>query len=711
MRQNRELAKANSTQSLRIRSLELDISRLLADNLELRERVLQLETELHNAQIKTSEGMVRSVKEQLLAKLGELVDGIEALKAPAQRRETGMKDKVQGQWRERQPLVEAMRENQMPTIAEDKLYPRRTLGADELQAIRLSGHSSQESPDLGPPPIAHFDYEDPVKQMSPSVARAARPALDEEPDLPAALSVNLETRRKRRDGQPRLEIRRHSVVSQSPSKADVEPSLILRTGTKRKLADRDLEKPIKPPARDDFTFSRKIPSDDAKAQPEPVQSPRSPKLSPEELAPLPSLDIAAPLLKHTRKVLGEKSTNLSPRKAPARSQKPDDVHGIEKPPSAFRPPNSAARTQSRARCASFIPVPTPADAPALETPEIALPQLPPEPLQEDCPPPETPAMPTIFSPTPSEASVKTSTAFVNRDTPPPSDLSSLSTSTTESGGTSGVGGRQSRRARSTAVNYAEPSLVAKMRRPGKQMSDAIAGLQDHRSAMSASSVMMEKEKRARKRAVKVEPKAEDEEGEDVSWKNLPLLDGSSDVVVAESVSATEPRSEDLDTEIPTTQLQEDLATTYTAVPPSPTSDRTERQRRLRSATTTVANHQVPPEDEIDVAAHKLAELDLYSFNNASSPSAQTTTAGPVAKGLQQRRHSSVSKNSLRGSADTATSAAPHDAESIAVAVASRHSTLSTMSLPDAGTVPGPGAAVVGAGRSERAASRRRSMML
>ena len=49
IRQNRELAKNNSSQSLRIRSLEVEVSKLLADNLDLREHILGLENELHNA--------------------------------------------------------------------------------------------------------------------------------------------------------------------------------------------------------------------------------------------------------------------------------------------------------------------------------------------------------------------------------------------------------------------------------------------------------------------------------------------------------------------------------------------------------------------------------------------------------------------------------------------------------------------------------------
>ena len=80
IRQNRELAKNNSTQSLRIRSLELEVSRLLADNLELRNQVLQLQNEVYISQSRASNAAAAKVKEELRAKIAELsgiVEGIE----------------------------------------------------------------------------------------------------------------------------------------------------------------------------------------------------------------------------------------------------------------------------------------------------------------------------------------------------------------------------------------------------------------------------------------------------------------------------------------------------------------------------------------------------------------------------------------------------------------------------------------------------------
>ena len=78
--------------------------------------------------------------------------------------------------------------------------------------------------------------------------------------------------------------------------------------------------------------------------------------------------------------------------------------------------------------------------------------------------PKTP-LPEFFSPTPSETSAARDEG---RDTPPPSGLKSMSSGPAALNGAS----RPSRRARA-AVNYAEPNLVSKMRRPSANMANAV----------------------------------------------------------------------------------------------------------------------------------------------------------------------------------------------------------------------------------------------
>jgi len=134
LRQNRELAKTNSQQSIRIRSLENDCSRLLAENMALREQVLTLHHNIESRPVLDHIDAVKSQLEAKLVELGGLVAGLSKA-ASGSGKDTGRrKSQVtarrrsgERQWRSGLGLQEV--ENCMlPTITEDKHYPRRTLG-------------------------------------------------------------------------------------------------------------------------------------------------------------------------------------------------------------------------------------------------------------------------------------------------------------------------------------------------------------------------------------------------------------------------------------------------------------------------------------------------------------------------------------------------------------------------------------------------------
>ena len=80
LRQNRELAKTNSQQSIRIRSLENDCSRLLAENLALRENVLQLQNAVESRPALEHIDSVTTQLEAKMQELGGLVAGLKRLK-------------------------------------------------------------------------------------------------------------------------------------------------------------------------------------------------------------------------------------------------------------------------------------------------------------------------------------------------------------------------------------------------------------------------------------------------------------------------------------------------------------------------------------------------------------------------------------------------------------------------------------------------------
>jgi hypothetical protein len=701
IRQNRELAKNNSTQSLRIRSLEIEVSRLLQTNLELREELLRARNSEHDARRQSTTEGVRGFKEEMMAKLRELsgiVEGIEEDKQQRvdesqEREERRMSVLSQMEFRERQPLAELMRDCQMPTIDEDKIHQRRTLESAEIKAIRLSDGSSNGSPDLGPPPVARFECQEPIKFDARNVqdTQEIESPADSEPelekksqdeDLPASMSVNLETRRKRKDSQPKLELRRHSILPPpSPSTSEAEVAApTLRTGAKRKLADRDLDKPANAPSKTDFTFSRKVALEPEKTAVEmSIESEEKPE----------TVEIEAPAPPSARRVLGDKSVNMSPRKIVANIDKPlcDDA----KKPS--QPKLGAAKERTTSRRSRISAIPPPQQEPEINVASIELPVLQQRPAPAPAAPQKTslhtPVAADLFSPTP-----EYSTGPTNRSgTPPPTGPNSA---TVEAA-------RPSRRARS-AVNYAEPSLGAKMRRQEKGMMDAVTGLQHHRLAMSGSG-----ERKSRGASVgstvKTEPQDED------AWKNLPTASEAAARARAASPLQSKGGSVDgmaVDSIEPSkTDRNGGGGAVSSEAKPNPPAAR----QRVRSSATQEKEKEkdgnVRTSDDLDDAARKLHELDLYDFKDLSSsspadqqqqqqshiPSAAKTSAA-AAPSRSHRRHSSVPKETMKSSA--AAAAGPVASASVGPSETERVKTSSNTTASSSGRTS--------------AASRRRSMM-
>lgn len=659
IRQNRELAKNNSSQSLRIRNLELEVSKLLSDNLDLREQVLSLQNEVENARRQASGDAIRQMKQDLRMKIAELnglVDGMDD--DTQEERVVPDKERIlspsRQQYRERQPLAELLQDAVMPTISEDKQFPRRTLNADEIRAIRLSDQSGTTgSPDLGPPPVVHFDVEDPIKfnqekEEAAQEASVTSPKPEDEELLP---SVNLETRRRRRDSK--IEIRRHSILAQSPVKDAENGTTMLRTGAKRKLSDRETEKPIKPPSQGDFTFSRKASADQSNEETPAVEE--RPNTGNEESAE----PILAPT-KPTRKILGEKSVNMSPRKSTVRPGKPLKQEPV-KPEKPAAPPKAAAakeRPPSRGRRTSSIPMPAPQDeaAPTFDDP-------PPETsTEEQLHHTKTPAPPAadLFSPVTSEPSARAAEA---RDTPPPSELSSIS-NTTEGGQ------RPSRRARS-AVSYAEPSLIAKMRRPDDKKVDAISGLKNRQHPLNPSAERRSMGGSTRTSlngsgsiTIKREPVDDDS-----AWKGAPRPVDEGSPLREKSTDQHPPAAETVTDSIPTSRPSSS-ASTLSSVIASSRKRREQFDKREESAPETTS--EATPADPAaattsdpspSAIAKRMEELDLYDFKDSSSPASTTSATGAAdgaadKKKASHRRHSSVPKREKEADAAFVGSAGP-----------------------------------------------------
>lgn len=614
-------------------------------------------------------------------------------------------------------------DGRLPTISEDKYYPRRTMNADELRDV-LEDPDSQ-SPDLGPPPVAHFEDEGPIKfQSQPD---QTEDAVEQDQDGPnPALSINLETRKKRRDSNAKISIRRMSVFQSPPEGGEEgttpsdDQSASVRTGAKRKLSAREEEESQDTgvePQGDDFRFSRRTTSstsdDTAK------DASKDPRI-------LNATD---------RRVLGNKSVNtdpiLSPKKAkPSMSDsKPDAKKPTPTSKALFRP-----RPRDRRTPIEPLEVPSEPTTNPIEIVEIPLDSL----------PPKTPAGADSFSPPSTEPSTARPES---KDTPPPGDLNPSATSTDQAS----AAGRTARRARAP-VNYAEPNLISKMRRPTKELVDAV--VPDGRRSTSAKPdeasappTTAEKEKAKLRTAV---VKREGDEGDGSAWKSLPSAAGGSAGAADDVGEPNSPLSkktarqnqgqgqgqaQDEATAGPPTLNSSAAANAISALISASATSR--RRPVAQTSNPEPEKRPVPPDplgERKEKEKEKQSHLAVFDFTDASPP--DTTSGRPrvdLAKQAQAgRRHSSVPASAAgalpavsakRGAGVRSVSAAgvaalrerEREREKGSREVRQAKSSAPLRSSSSSNTVnSGAGdesGGEKGSGRGERAAARRRSMML
>jgi hypothetical protein len=122
LRQNRDLAKTNSIQSVRIRCLESEVSRLLAENLELREEILQLRNILDSSP--SNPIVTDSLHERLESKLQEINGLVSELRSMSKSKAV---TKIQRDEPLRRPERNIDSEGILPIITEDKQWPRLSL--------------------------------------------------------------------------------------------------------------------------------------------------------------------------------------------------------------------------------------------------------------------------------------------------------------------------------------------------------------------------------------------------------------------------------------------------------------------------------------------------------------------------------------------------------------------------------------------------------
>lgn len=548
-RQNRDIASVNSSQAVRIRSLENETSKLLAENLELREENLRLRSEIDNGKARRVADRVNVVKTQLeerLLEIGALISGLgeespRRNRSPHLPRQFGglrsrsnpLRSSPENQWENSTPLNEdgtspepklpprknmaslsediGSPDGKLPPILENKYYPRRTLeyvtdflNAKPLDMLTINRHQEIEnmlaevvgettdSPDIGPPPVSQFVDEDAVK-----IDLAERACeMEDEPCMDPTISTNLEQRKKRKDSIMASDLKR--ISRPEPSQPKRENTGTLKSGAKRKLSARDDEELESTNAKDidDFQFTRVSSEERTKR---PVISSAKENTKPlKDITSSKALSKDKPALPpNTRKVLAAKSVNNSPKKGGStRNLNHDGIKPVKL--TMFKESLSKEAPVGDNEVENIGPVP-----------QIVQPQLQAFNIQQE---PETPAPIDIFSPLSSHPS--TNVQVESRDTPPPSEIRE-----------SAEGQRPSRRARGS-ISYAEPNLRVKMRRPGKEFVNAVTSdgkVRAIRVDGEAGPTTISK--------IKAEPESED------AWKRLPAAPNADHSPLSNKTSA------------------------------------------------------------------------------------------------------------------------------------------------------------------------------
>ncbi|KAG7107143.1 Shugoshin like protein [Verticillium longisporum] len=507
LRQNRDLARANSTHLLRIRTLEAQNAQLMSDKLTLEGRIIALEQQPEpDSEAHRIADHAIDMRTQLEARLLQCVEMLGELgTAPPRKRHSNARQRREStaariSLNRRSPAARRIRpfetqeEAEARAKAEGRLTPiaekrdwtsRRTMDQNEIMAL-CSAADTTDSPELGPPPMSRFvDIDtDPVK-TSPSRAQPTNKQLSvdvkfEAPASPVSPAptkmitpVKSGAATKEPDDASQVET---EISSPTPIKKQNAPE-VAKTSSKRKFGSNDV-------------LNTTTSSAAVSTAPRPRSTIRTEGKNTKTLKELASIrreakdSLTAPITT-ARKPLSNKSTNEDVT-SPKKSSKPASKDDLIKPDSGL---DGARKGKAKPKAKDS------------EAPDIVVPLAPlvsSKPTVDVMPTTKSAMIePALMSPRSPEPTPPISMA---RDTPPPADISSK-----------GETARPGRRARA-AVSYAEPNLRDKMRRPTKELCDAVTGEGRARSRMSTSRA--DEPASADQAIVKREPVSNE------SWKHL-----------------------------------------------------------------------------------------------------------------------------------------------------------------------------------------------
>ncbi|KAG0634543.1 hypothetical protein HOY80DRAFT_1059790 [Tuber brumale] len=176
LRQNREIARVNSTQSVRIRNLEDETTRLLTENIELREQVIKLQASLDRREkarvvVESVEATKKKLEEKVV-ELDEIVKGLgQAIttspegKSAVRQPRAHIASHHQRIWKSQLTLGE-MHDGQLPAIHEDARSRRNSLNVEEHRRNSLNF----EEINLPPPQPEDNTHDDSDEDLKPPVS-------------------------------------------------------------------------------------------------------------------------------------------------------------------------------------------------------------------------------------------------------------------------------------------------------------------------------------------------------------------------------------------------------------------------------------------------------------------------------------------------------------------------------------------------------------
>ncbi|KAL5089670.1 hypothetical protein Trisim1_005069 [Trichoderma cf. simile WF8] len=577
LRQNRELAKTNNIRALRIRELENECACMLSENLELRSRILELEKQVDDSESRRIADHAMAIKAKLESQLtewGSLIAEL-GLEPPAKRHSPMIKRRSKNPLgfsaSRPSPSQRRLREiakdvEELGVISENRSNSRRSMNHEQILALR--SEADIESPELGPPPMSKYIEEDPVKIDSPTRSmpvESSKKTKGLEPPIALASSKSDEVDH----GEEQIAQKRDRA-NKPKNTADAAPTLPVKAGSKRKFGAQDDSENTQPQKGTNEKSIGKILIDKTEGRSGRgfVKMRKTSQLE---------------LSENVRRPLAVKSTNddiHSPRKT-AKS-KPSVVDEI-----ATAKLNAAKSRAAFDRQKQKAKNPLPAEAEALPIltiePQGSLDLA--APIRESA----------LFSP--GSLAVDVSPEGSRGDTPPPSHISS-----------NGETSRPSRRNRTT-ISYTEPNLKGKMRRPTKELFDAVTGEGKYaRRVSNYESALPESTKSKREMAV---TDIEDNPSSPLAQKNL-----ATDVLLSSVVTERRKRSSSI--------ASKGLA-------------------MVNNGLTDAESSEGSRDTSINPDSSGLAEADVYEFTSESPPLEKQVVKEPKKRG---RRRTTTSKPSI-----------------------------------------------------------------